>query len=65
MFVRGGVVYPGNYLGYAGYYGYYWSSVSYDSDYAYGLYFNPYGVAPSNGYYRYYGFFVRCVALGG
>ena len=65
MFVRGGSVTPGNYLGSAGNYGYYWSSVSYNSDIAYVLIFVPYGVYPSNYYYRYYGRSVRCVALGG
>ena len=65
MFVRGGYINPGNNLIYAGYYGYYWSSVGDGSYVAYYLGFNPYGVFPSDYYGRYYGFSVRCVALGG
>ena len=65
MFVRGGYVDPGYDLGDAGYGGYYWSSVSHSSDYAYGLYFGPGGVVPSNYGSRYAGFSVRCVALDG
>ena len=65
MFVRGSYVDPGYYLYDAGYGGRYWSSIGGNSDYAYGLYFGPSGVGPSRSYYRYYGFSVRCVALGG
>ena len=65
MFVWGGYVNPGYYLYNAGYYGYYWSSVGYNSYLAYGLYFTPYGVSPSNINDRYGGQSVRCVALGG
>ena len=65
MFVRGGSVYPGYYLGYAGVDGSYWSSVGRSSSYAYYLGFGSGGVYPSNSNYRYYGFSVRCVALGG
>ena len=65
MFVRGGLVYPGNDLGYAGGYGYYWSSVGSNSRNAYLLYFSSGYVGPSNDLARYYGFSLRCVALGG
>ena len=65
MFVRGGYVLPGFHLYYAGYYGYYWSSVGYDRYGAYNLYFDPYGVGPSDSNSRYSGQSVRCVALGG
>ena len=65
MFVRGGYVYPGDSLGSAGYIGYYWSSVGRSSSYAYGLSFYSGGVYPSSYVYRYYGFSVRCVTLGG
>ena len=65
MFVRGGNVFPGTSLGYAGYNGYYWSLIGHSNPNAYGLYFNPGGVYPSNNYYRYFGFPLRCVALGG
>ena len=65
MFVRGGAVWPGDSLGSAGGNGYYWSSVGYNSNYAYYLVFSPYGVGPSTNYRRYYGQSVRCVALGG
>ena len=61
MFVRGGLVNPGH----AGFIGYYWSSVGRNSSGAYALYFNPYGVVPSNYDSRYYGLSIRCVALGG
>ena len=64
MFVRGGYVSPGNDLNYAGNEGDYWSSVSYYSYYAYHLYFNSGVVYPSTNGYRYYGFSLRCVALG-
>ena len=65
MFVRGGNVGPGDALYAAGSGGYYWSSVDYSSLYAYYLYFDPYGVYPSYGNYRYFGYSLRCVALGG
>ena len=65
MFVRGGYVSPGNILYNAGDLGYYWSSVGRSSSRAYDLTFGPYGVGPSDYYYRYVGFSVRCVALGG
>ena len=65
MFVRGGYVGPGGSLYDAGYGGYYWSSVGRSSSYAYYLYFNSGGVYPSYYYFRYGGFSVRCVALGG
>ena len=65
MFVRGGYASPGGSLGGAGVEGYYWSSVGGDSYSAYGLVFHPYGVYPSGNDLRYYGFSVRCVALGG
>ena len=65
MFVRGGNVIPGDYLNYAGRSGFYWSSVSFSSDFAYYLSFNPYGVTPSNYGYQHFGFSLRCVALGG
>ena len=64
MFVRGGSGNPGYYLDFAGSYGYYWSSVGRNSSYAYYLYFSPGRVYPSNYYARYFGFSVRCVALG-
>ena len=65
MFVRGGDVSPGNTLYDAGILGYYWSSISDGSYRAYRLNVGPYGVDPSDYYYRYYGYSVRCVALGG
>ena len=65
MFVRGGYVDPGYGLDYAGNNGGYWSSVSLSSGIAYYLYFYPYGVSPSDNFYRYLGFSVRCVTLGG
>ena len=65
MFVRGGSVYPGDPLGSAGNYGLYWSSVGRSSSNAYGLYFRSGGVYPSFGNYRYLGYSLRCVALGG
>ena len=66
MFVRGGYVYPGDYLNSAGYLGYYWSSVGFLSSSAYALRFDPGGVSPSYNYnLQYTGFSVRCVALGG
>ena len=63
MFVRGGYVDPGDYLDYAGDVGNYWSSVGRNSSYAYSLYFDSGYVNPSNNYYRYVGFSVRCVAV--
>ena len=65
MFVRGGNVGPGYALDYAGDYGGYWSSVGRSSSYAYDLSFVSGLVYPSSGNYRYNGFSVRCVALGG
>ena len=65
MFVRGGYVNPGNSLNYAGYNGYYWSSVGRSSSVAYFLSFNSGGLGPSDSDFRYYGFSLRCVALGG
>ena len=64
MFVRGGIVYLGYSLDLAGYSGYYWSSVGRNSSFAYNLNFDSGYVNPSNGTTRYYGFSVRCVALG-
>ena len=66
MFVRGGYVVPGNRLYFAGNYGNYWSSDGYNSNYADYLDFSSGYVVPSSNFlYRYHGFFVRCVALGG
>ena len=65
MFVRGGLVGPGYYLLGAGVDGHYWSSVSYYSSYAYRLGFYSGGISPSSADYRYFGFSIRCVALGG
>ena len=65
MFVRGGRVAPGDYLGGAGFNGYYWSSVGRSSSGAYYLYFFSGGVSPSSNDSRYRGFSLRCVALGG
>ena len=65
MFVRGALVDPGNGLYNAGDYGYYWSSVGRSSSYAYRLGFHSGGVIPSATSYRYRGFSLRCVALGG
>ena len=65
MFVRGGYVDPGDYLGLAGREGDYWSSVGRSSFLAYSLFFNSGLVYPSGSNYRYYGQSVRCVALGG
>ena len=64
MFVRGGYVDPGKDLNYAANEGDYWSSVSYYSYYAYRLGFYSGGISPSSADYRYFGFSVRCVALG-
>ena len=65
MFVRGGGVNPGDYLDVAGNYGNYWSSVGVDDSTAYLLFFYSLGVRPSGFVYRYPGYSVRCVALGG
>ena len=65
MFVRGGAVNPGGDLNNAGSYGNYWSSVRYSSYNAYGLDFGLRGVYPSYANSRYFGYSVRCVALGG
>ena len=65
MFVRGGSVNPGNSLTNAGLGGDYWSSVGRTSSGAYYLFFNSGYVYPSNIGSRYFGFSVRCVALGG
>ncbi len=48
-------------LNFAGQHGEYWSSVTYDSDSAYELYFNGSGVSPQNNNGKRYGFSVRCV----
>ncbi len=42
--------------------GYYWSRTARSSTVAYRLYFTSSNVGPADGYYRYYGFSVRCVA---
>ena len=65
MFVRGGYIALGYYLDDAGNNGYYWSSVGLNSNYAYYLNFDLYGVYPSLNTHRYFGQSVRCVALGG
>ena len=65
MFVRSGNITPGDYLYGAGISGYDWSSVGRNSSYAYDLYFGSSYVNPSGYTDRYYGFSVRCVALGG
>ena len=65
LFVQGGYVRPGDDLDGAGYYGNYWSSVGRNSSYAYRLYFYSGNVYPSGNFYRYRGFPIRCVALGG
>ena len=65
MFVRGGYVSPGDDLNPAGYEGDYWSSVGRNSSSAYRLGFTSGGVSPSLNYIRYFGYSVRCVALGG
>ena len=65
MFVRGGGTYPGSYPDRAGRDSSYWSSVGYNSNNAYYLYFDSGLVYPSVSNYRYGGFSVRCVALGG
>ena len=64
MFVQGGYANQGG-LHFVGHGGYYWSSVGYDSRNAYHLVFDLYGVLPSRNFYRYLGYSVRCVALGG
>ena len=65
MFVRGGYVYPGDVLSGAGDDGLYWSSVGRSSSNAYSLTFGSGYVYPSYSGTRYYGYSVRCVALGG
>ena len=65
MFVRGGVVWPGDYLDDAGDSGYYRSSVGRIGSDAYALYFTSGLVYPSVTNSRYFGLPVRCVALGG
>ena len=65
MFVQGGYVSPGSNLYLAGNYGRYWSSVGRSSSLAYYLYFSSGYVNPSSSSNRYFGFPVRCVALGG
>ena len=65
MFVRGGLVRPGDYLNVAGSSGVYWSSVGRNSSNAYYLTFASGNVYPSNYSGRYNGYSVRCVALGG
>ena len=65
MFVRGGYVRSGNYLSYAGDTGSYRSSVGNYSDYAYYLDFDSGGANPSVLSTRFYGYSIRCVALGG
>ncbi|MBQ9402976.1 IPT/TIG domain-containing protein [Candidatus Saccharibacteria bacterium] len=47
-----------------GTYGYYWSRTAYSSSYAYDLYLSSSNstVYPASGYYKYYGFSVRCIA---
>ena len=65
MFVRGGIVGPGYFLNFAGYGGRYWSGVGNDSSSAYDLGFDSGRVSPSDDLDRYFGFSVRCVALGG
>ena len=65
LFVRGGFVFPGDYLTNAGYEGSYWSSVGRYSASAYYLGFYSDSVSPSDSSSRYGGYFVRCVALGG
>ena len=60
--MRSGYVDPGNGLYGAGYGGRYWSGRADSSSSAYALNFFSSYVYPSNGYYRYYGSSVRCVA---
>ena len=62
MFVRGGFVNPGDDV--AGDNGSYWSSVGRNSSDAYDLGFNSDYVYPLDYFDRYFGFSVRCVALG-
>ena len=47
---------------YQGSNGRYWSSTAYGSGGAYGLSLYSWNVFPASGYYKYYGFSVRCVA---
>ena len=66
MFVRGGYVDPGDYLGLAGREGDYRSSVGSNNYFAYSLAFGSSNIYPSNNYYyRHNDFSIRCVALGG
>ena len=65
MFVRSGYVYPGIFLYDAGLDGNYRSLVGTNGNYAYYLYFSSDEVNPLDSYYRYSGFSLRCVALGG
>ena len=67
MFVRGGYIIPDSSLSYAGSYGYYWSSESYASHNAYNLFFYSNRIDPSENFnnLRYFGYYLRCVALGG
>ena len=53
------------FLNFAGYGGRYWSGVGNDSSSAYDLGFDSGRVSPSDDLDRYFGFSVRCVALGG
>ena len=63
FFVRSGYATPyDHYLYHAGYSGYYWSSVATSSSYAYNLSFYSSNVYSSDGYSRYIGLSVRCVA---
>ncbi len=52
-------------LGNVGSWGYYWSRTAGSTNAAYGLYFNSTNVDPANYANLYFGFSVRCVALGG
>ena len=65
MFVRGGLTYPDDSLGYAARLGNYWTSIGYDSEAAYSLSFDPSKTDHSDYVYRHYGYSLRCVALGG
>ena len=65
MFVRGGLINPGDPRSYVGVRGYYWSSVGNNSYVAYVLYFDSGFVSPSDYFSRYFGQSLRCVALGG
>ena len=65
LFVQGGLVTPGDSLPTAGNGGGYWSSACRNNSYAYLLAFDSGPFSPSINYYRYAGFSLRCVALGG